>query len=129
MLCPCCETRQEAISMHLFVQVKHWVTVTFWIIMRGSDYAADRKSMASQKSVLSPTSTPPVYPNLQRAAWAQLTSTVVRVGASSHLVLLEELARTHSYHFSCTEAPCWLLTASSFTNHYRNNSPYRTISK
>lgn len=115
--------------MLLFVQVKHWVTATFWIIMRGSDYAADRKSMASQKSVSSPTGTPPASANQQGAAWAQLASTVVRVGASSHLVLLEEPARTHSYHFSHTEAPCWLLTASSFTNHYRNNSPYRTISK
>lgn len=33
MLCLCCEAGQEAISMLLFGQVKHWVTVTFWIIL------------------------------------------------------------------------------------------------
>lgn len=63
--------------MLLFAQVKHWVTVTFWIIGvggRGSDYAADRKSMASQESVSSPAGLPPLSPSQQGAAWAHLAS-------------------------------------------------------
>lgn len=67
--------------MLLFVQVKRWVTATFWIIAGGvcvCDYAADRKSMASGKSESSPAGSPPLSPSQQGAAWAHLTGAAWR---------------------------------------------------
>lgn len=93
--------------MLLFVQVKRWVAVTFWIIMGGGgNYAADRKSMASGKSY-----------HLQQArhhfplASREQPGLTSPVQPSSRLVLLEEPARTCSYRLSCREPPRWLLRA------------------
>jgi len=98
--------------MLLFVQVKRWVTVPFWIIMGREATMQLTESQLHHGEVY----------HLQQARHHVLRASRVQFGLissvqhqepepSSRLVLLEESARMCSYHLSCTEAPCWLFRA------------------